>query len=70
MGTKNTPKDIIAKLSSAGAGRIGGQQRRSEAQQAGQQVAARDLQIRGFAAFQKSEAEVAAVVEQPILKVE
>ncbi|MFZ2078010.1 MAG: tripartite tricarboxylate transporter substrate-binding protein [Xanthobacteraceae bacterium] len=59
MGTpKNTPKDIIAKLSSAALAALADDNVKAKLNKLGQQVATRELQDPGaFAAFQKSEAE-------------
>ncbi|MFY9900597.1 MAG: tripartite tricarboxylate transporter substrate binding protein [Xanthobacteraceae bacterium] len=55
---KNTPKDIIAKLSSAALVALADDNVKAKLNKLGQQVATRELQDPGaFAAFQKSEAE-------------
>ena len=55
---KNTPKDIIAKLSSAALVALADENVKAKLNKLGQQVATRELQDPGaFAAFQKSEAE-------------
>jgi tripartite-type tricarboxylate transporter receptor subunit TctC len=55
---KNTPKDIIAKLSSAALVALADDNVKAKLNKLGQQVATRELQDQGaFAAFQKSEAE-------------
>ena len=55
---KNTPKDIIAKLSSAALAALADDNVKAKLNKLGQQVATRELQDPGaFAAFQKSEAE-------------
>jgi tripartite-type tricarboxylate transporter receptor subunit TctC len=55
---KNTPKDIIAKLSSAALGALADDNVKAKLNKLGQQVAIRELQDpAAFAAFQKSEAE-------------